>query len=310
MTQHPCDESLGEFLAKLRRRKGISQKKLAELLKWKGTAPIVSIEKGRRKPSPETLIDWVDALKGSDLDRHFALGLAGYLPNTQLPPLATIIEHLARFALTFRDQKYPCYIVDYQLTLWVINPLTKALMGDLHPGELLARHVNLFDVFFNGRLGIPIYATASYELKARQIERFKVLNIHRHHEPFFCAYPEYMRGRLDLSDADYAQFEQAWHNTSVETASQPNVGLVWSLPAQKKNGAPLYFETVPQPIFALNNCFVMATHQPYNNPDDPENVKRVEGYLDRFRPADDPSFTLWESSDAQSLLDSYALLKM
>lgn len=306
MTHYPCDEPLGEFLAKLRRRKGIPQKTLAELLEWKGTAPIVEIEKGRRRPSPETIIQWVNALKGTDLDRHFALGLAGYLPNTQFPPLATIIEHLTQLAFTFRDQKYPAYIIDYHLTLWVINPLTVALTGKLHPRDLLARHVNLFDVFFNGRLGIPVYETSSFELKARQIERFKVLNIQRHHEPFFCAYPECMKGRLDLPDADYAEFEKAWRSTSSETAAQPNIGLVWSLPPQQKRGAPLYFETVPQPIFTLNNCFVMATHRPYNHPNDPENVGRVEAYLDSFRPIDEPNFTLWEDGDAQRLLDSYA----
>lgn len=305
MTLYSCDETLGEFLAKLRRRKGIPQKQLAERLEWKGTAPIVKIEKGQRRPSPETIIQWVNALGGTDLDRHFALGLAGYLPNTQFPPLSTIIDHLSKLADTFRDQKYACYVIDHHLTLWVINPLTASITGDIHPTELLAKHVNLFDVFFNGRLNIPIYATSSYALKCQQVERFKLLNIHRHHEPFFCAYPDCMRGRLDLSEADYKEFEAAWHDTSVETVAQSYVGLVWSLPQTEKH-PQLYFETVPQPIFALNNCFVMATHHPFKNPDDADNAERVERYLDTFRPSNEPCHVLWECSDGQALLDSYA----
>jgi hypothetical protein len=42
--------------------------------------------------------------------------------------------------------------------------------------------------------------------EVEQVRRFKVLNINRQHEPFYRAYPECMKGRLGLPDADYERF--------------------------------------------------------------------------------------------------------
>src|SRR5690242_9475285 len=64
----------------------ISQFRLATLMQWEGTAPVIEIEKGRRHPRPETLNALGEALQLSPADIAYLHGLAGYRTVTVMPP--------------------------------------------------------------------------------------------------------------------------------------------------------------------------------------------------------------------------------
>ena len=47
--------TLGQELLRLRKRRGMSQFDLAVCVEWKGTGPVIQIEKDRRIPQPDTI---------------------------------------------------------------------------------------------------------------------------------------------------------------------------------------------------------------------------------------------------------------
>lgn len=263
MYPNSCDTTLGEYLARLRKRKGIAQKHLAGIWGLKGTAPIVAIEKNCRHPTVKTIEQWIQAVEASPIELQIALGIAGYIPITTLPPLEEIISKLTHLLEDLGARNYPAYIVDYRLTLWAANDLTDAITGKSTIKWLMSHHANLFDVFFNTGLGIFGDSPSHMQTKTEQVRRFKQLNIMRQHEPFFCAYPDCMRERLNISKEDYKTFERIWNDTvlSVSSSQPSSSGLQWSMTTSE--GTELYFHTVPEVIVSLSNFFI-ATHLPYH----------------------------------------------
>src|SRR5215467_11552559 len=84
---------LGEAIRRFREQaspKRLSLFRLASLMQWEGTAPIIEIEKGRRRPRPETLNALGEALQLSPADIAYLHGLAGYRDVTVLPPTEQI----------------------------------------------------------------------------------------------------------------------------------------------------------------------------------------------------------------------------
>lgn len=293
----PCDTTLGKYLAGLRKRKGIAQKQLARLLGLKGTAPIVAIEKDRRHPTVKTIEQWISAVDASPVERHLALGKAGYIPNTQLASLDEIIRVINPIAEQLRRSSYPSYIIDFRQNLWAINSVTKAVIGNAEVSALLRMRANLFDCLFNSRLGIRTPQRNILQVETDQIQRVKALNVFRQHEPFYCAYPEYMRGRLELPDEDYDRFARAWRDTPPEPDMEALSlsRLVWNM--ETPEGQIIYFEVIPEVILGLNNLFFIATHQPYDHPEHPQNQALAEQYLQHFRTGEAPCYRLWDLVD-------------
>jgi hypothetical protein len=61
-----------------------------------------------------------------------------------MPPLDYIIKHLQPYVDKLSDFPYPSYIVDYRFTIWVLNPVTQALLGRTTCSDLLSAEANLF----------------------------------------------------------------------------------------------------------------------------------------------------------------------
>ena len=67
---------LGATIKRFRERKGMTQYAVAQRMRWRGTAPVVEIEKGRRIPRQDTLRDLGKCLGLNDPDVKYLYGLA------------------------------------------------------------------------------------------------------------------------------------------------------------------------------------------------------------------------------------------
>src|SRR5688572_16838603 len=101
---------LGQTIRMFRERaqpKKISQFRLASLMQWEGTAPIVAIEKGKRRPRPETLNALGEVLQLSPADIAYLHGLAGYRSITVMPPIEQIKRVLQAVESDIAQHRYP-----------------------------------------------------------------------------------------------------------------------------------------------------------------------------------------------------------
>lgn len=211
---------LGETLRRLREQANpskVSQFRLATLMRWEGTAPIIEIEKGRRRPRPETLNALGEALRLSPADIAYLHGLAGYRERTAMPPLEQVKRVLQAIEPDIARRRYPVVVLDYQFNHWMVNTATAALVGGsvVVLAEMMRRRVHGFDVVFDSRLPARALFSDPELVERERVFRFKSHNIYRRHEPFYLAYPARMEGRLP--PADYARFARCWDEVEVDT---------------------------------------------------------------------------------------------
>src|SRR5262245_7493867 len=165
----------------------ISQFRLATLMKWEGTAPIIEIEKGRRLPRPETLNALGEALQLSHADIAYLHGLAGYRATTVMPPLEQAKRVLQAIEPEVAQAMYPVYIMDYQFRFWMMNPAAAAFDGGSCDDtiQMLARGVDAFAMVFDSRLPIRGGDGVTDTIERESLFRFKAYNLYRRHEPFY-----------------------------------------------------------------------------------------------------------------------------
>ncbi len=190
--------------------------RLATLMQWEGTAPIIEMEKGRRRPRPETLNALGEALQLSPADIAYLHGLAGYRSATVMPPIEQIKRVLQAIEPDIACRRYPVIVLDYQFRHWLVNPATAALVGgslDLLT-ELMRRGVDALTVVFDSRLPVRQQFSDPEAVERERLFRFKAHNLYRRHEPFYLAYPERMQRHL--LPADYARFEKGWKAVEVD----------------------------------------------------------------------------------------------
>lgn len=115
---------LGEAIKAFREQaqpKKISQFRLAAMMHWEGTAPVIEIEKGRRHPRPETLNALGEALQLSPADIAYLHGLAGYRETTVMPPIQQVRRVLQAIEPDIAQRLYPVYVMDYRFRFWMMN---------------------------------------------------------------------------------------------------------------------------------------------------------------------------------------------
>jgi hypothetical protein len=209
---------LGEAIRQFRelaQPKKISLFRLATLMQWEGTAPIVEMEKGRRRPRPETLNALGDALQLGPADIAYLHGLAGYREPTVMPPIEQIKRVLQAIEPDIACRRYPVIVLDYQFRHWMVNSATAALVGGSLDAltDLMRRGVHGFSVVFDTRLPVRQQFSDPEAVERERLFRFKAHNLYRRHEPFYLAYPERMQPHL--LPADYARFAEAWKAVEV-----------------------------------------------------------------------------------------------
>src|SRR5215472_10728477 len=184
-------------------------------MQWEGTAPLIEMEKGRRRPRPETLNALGEALQLSPADIAYLHGLAGYRAATVLPPIEQIKRVLQAIEPDIACRRYPVIVLDYQFRHWMVNTATAALVGGSLEllTELMRRGVHGFSVVFDSRLPVRQQFCDPEAVERERLFRFKAHNLYRRHEPFYLAYPKRMQPHL--LPADYGRFVQCWDAVEV-----------------------------------------------------------------------------------------------
>ncbi|MBX3085704.1 MAG: helix-turn-helix transcriptional regulator [Anaerolineae bacterium] len=304
-----ADMTFGKALAQFRKRAGISIFDLTVLMGWKGTGPVIELEKGKRMPRPNTIDRLGVALNLTHSDICFLRGLAGYMPYTTMPTQAQILTVLNAVVDMVREYPFPCYITDYRGIYWLYNPAETALM-DMSFEELahlMRRVTGIFDIVFDSRLGLAARLGNRDQTERDHIFRFKAHNQYRRHERFYLSYPDCMRARL--TDEDYARFAAAWN--AVEVTLERNK-LVYPFGGFMRSSGDVqitlaavhgfHFDRVEQPILHLNDLFDLVYYRPVGSPDEQQ---ACHAYFASFKWSPDQFTKLWEHVDVQTIIDMY-----
>jgi hypothetical protein len=278
----------------------ISQFRLATLMQWEGTAPIIEIEKGRRRPRPETLNALGEALQLSPADIAYLHGLAGYRAVRVMPPIGQIKRTLQAIEPEIARRLYPVYVLDYQLHHWMVNSATAALMGrSLEQLAGLMRHgVDGFTAVFDSRLEVRKTFCNVEAVEQERMFRFKQLNLYSRHEPFYLAYPHCMQHQL--LPEDYERFIQCWH--------QVQVGTDHLFPIHPEIQVRLGTEVVTFVIHVvellqLDRLLFVGYYEPKD--DLPGNRERCEAYFSRYGSERQACLRAWDlPTDGPKALES------
>jgi hypothetical protein len=281
-------EALRTFREQAQPRK-ISQFRLAALMRWEGTAPIIEIEKGRRLPRPETLNALGEALQLSHADIAFLHGLAGYRATTAMPPIEQVKRVLLAIEPEVAQALYPVYIMDYQFRFWMVNHAAVAFDGGSsdHTVSMMARGADAFAMVFDSRLPIRGGNGISEDVERESLFRFKSYNLYRRHEPFYLAYPACMEARL-LPD-DYAHFVQCWNAVDARTAAI--FPATPQLTMDVGEGA-LHFEVHMVELLQLDRLFFAAYYVPKN--DGAGNRERCDAFFSHHAAPGRACIRAWE----------------
>lgn len=293
--------TVGEELRRFRARSGISQFDLAVCMEWKGTNPLIQIEKNRRLPRPDTIERLGNCIGLNYLEIHYLNGLAGYHLPTRLPPAAYIIDTLTQVGEAIRDYPYPAYVVDYQFRFWLTNAATALFtLGDAaRLRDLMAKPLHIFDITFDSHLGMRQHIMELSAFESGQIFRFKMSNAFRQHEDFFRDFPESMS---HLDEADYLNFQKMWQAVDVNRVSAAHPMHVQEFYSRLKQGdITLHFEEGRsayylrvEPILHLGDLFQLVTFVPV---DEALAIRLNQSYLS----SDTTLFKVWELADTQTL---------
>lgn len=301
---------VGEELHRLRQRRGISQFDLAVCMEWKGTNPVIQIEKGRRVPQPDTIERLANCLGLNYLEVHYLNGLAGYIPPTRLPPKEQVTGTLDYVAGVIADYPYPAYVIDYQFRLWLANPATAMWVeGDVDRlRDLMARPLNVFDIIFDSRLGFRAQIESPEQTDRDQVFRFKATNAFRQHESFFRSLPGRMNSWLP---ADYVHFARIWHAFDINAPAGMGPAHLAAFYARIERGdltaltldGPVAFHLQVESILHLGDLFVLVMFAPVISAHVPGNQTRAEAFSRRYARAEQ-IMRLWDLIDLGAIYDA------
>lgn len=259
-------------------------------MQWEGTAPVIEIEKGRRRPRPETLNALGEALQFSPADIAYLQGLAGYREPTVMPPLEHIKRVLQAIAPDISRRLYPVYVMDYQFRHWLVNTATAALLGgslDLLR-EWMRRGVHGFNVVFDARLAIRSYFAQPEAVERERLFRFKSYNLYRRREPFYLAYPQCMK--RELLPEDYARFANCWNE--VEFGLQA-VYPIYPRVTIQAGSHPLTFEIHVVELLQLDRLLFVSYYEPKD--DHRGNRERCQAFFTQHGPTVHECICVWDA---------------
>jgi transcriptional regulator with XRE-family HTH domain len=282
--------------------KRVTQELLAERLGWSNAAHVSQIENGLRMPQAETIQRWVSACGGTDPEAYYLLGLAGYMPITQLPPREQFIPILEQVDLkTLSKHPYPAYAVDYQTTLWMANSMC-ALFVDAGDSiqEFFRIPINLYHLMFDPRLPIRNKIINLEETINRQMTLFKMFCMLRQHEPFYKRFVEETSKKLlpenaielrQVWDANPLRMEdfESLHEEHIVMRFPPDVVVTFNITAIN--------------IFNVRDLFTIVQFEPNRTLTSPENMEALEALCEPMRGK--PSARLWEEIEVDVFMSRY-----
>jgi hypothetical protein len=280
----------------------ISQFRLAAMMNWEGTAPIVEIEKGRRHPRPETLNALGEALQLSHADIAYLHGLAGYREITLMPPLEQIKRVLHTIEPEIAQRLYPVYVMDYKFRFWMMNTASAYQRESLDTLiTTMKQGIDGLTMGFDSRIPFQQGSSSAGHAEAMEREtifRFKAYNLYRRHEPFYLAYPECMKGRL--LPHDYIRFAQRWNEIDVR---MQDVYPITPQLIERIGSTVMIFTVHMVEILHLDRLLFVAFYEPKD--DEAGNRERCEAFFAANSPREKICFRAWDLwEDATRWLDS------
>jgi hypothetical protein len=273
----------------------VSQFRLAALMEWEGTAPVIEIEKGRRHPRPETLNRLGEALQLSPADIAYLHGLAGYRMVTEMPPLEQIKRVLKTIEPDIARRTYPVYVMDYQFRFWMINGAVAAFQGGLTEvvTEMMKQRIDGLSMGFDTRLPFHQGVAGVKSVEREAIFRFKAYNLYRRHEPFYLAYPDYIEPRL--LPKDYARFVKRWNEVDVR---MQDVYPITPQLSEHIGVHVLKFDIHIVEIPHLDRLLFIAYYEPKD--DESGNRQRCEHYFKQYSPSSRSCICAWDFDQNKS----------
>jgi transcriptional regulator with XRE-family HTH domain len=303
------DVTFGSVLRQFRQREGIGIFDLAVRLGWKGTGPVIELEKNRRLPRPSTIDRLGVALHLTPSDIAYLRGLAGYGNITRLPPKEQIIAVLDAVAEQVRDYQFPLYITDFRGLYWMINENEITLHGTDYRSleDSMQNYLTVFDAIFDSRRDVRGRLVNCDQIEREHIFRFKARNAFRRHEAFYCQYPNLMAERL--LPEDYEHFKQVWEQVVLELGQNKllypfgnmqhsSIDLTISIP----DGQMFKFQRVEQQILHVDGLFDLIYYRPVGTGAEQDAVYR---YFEANRPQALAHLRLWEMVDIDTLIAVY-----
>ncbi len=297
--------TIGEALRRLRQQRGISQFDLAVAMGWKGTNPVIQIEKGRRIPRPETIARLGECLGLSYVEVHTLNGLGGYVPPTRLPPREYVIRTLDQIATQLARVPYPAAVLDYQYRGWLFNPAGFIMLdSDLDAGRALAaRQLDVLQIMFDSRLPIRARIADLAETEKEITFSFKASNSFRQHEPFFLSLPDRLADVL--LPEDYRHFARIWQTVDLNAAERLTSLQVTDFYARIEQGdirlrfpegeVACYIRR--EAILHLGDLFQIMTFIPLDTPAHPANRALAEQVFRAYTPPVTDCLKVWELID-------------
>lgn len=270
--------------------KKVSQFRLAAMMHWEGTAPVIEIEKGRRRPRPETLNAIGEALQLSPADIAYLHGLAGYRDVTVMPPVEQIRRVLKSIEPDIAQRIYPVYVMDYQFRFWMMNSAIASSQGEADDvvRAMMTQRVDGLSMSFDSRLPFHHGSTPSTGAEREAVFRFKAYNLYRRHEPFYLAYPECIENQL--IPEDYQRFVQRWHEVDVR---MQDVYPITPQLTERIGSVVLRFDIHMVEIPHLDRLLFIAYYEPKDDGDG-GNRERCEAFFAQKIPGEKRCFNAWD----------------
>lgn len=255
-------QRLGHLIRYWRKQKNLSQYKLGSRCGSLQRA-ISEIERGLRRPEPETLARICQTLDIPHSQRSMAFGWAGYRPLTAWPSPTSLAtsRHVAEQQI--KQAECIAYILDYQYRIWSINTYTEAALGgssNLHAiRESVKYPITTFEVLLREDLPHVEYIQNRGALTKTQMIRFHYLNSERQWEPFFQNYPEKMQSRLP--ESGFKLFSTLWKEAEKTKPSDDSFPFTAEIQIQLDNDI-VAFNIRSVPWVDLPNMMFTVFYQP------------------------------------------------
>lgn len=303
--------TVGQELRRFRHQKGISQFDLAVCMEWKGTNPIIQIEKDRRIPRPDTINRLAECLGLTYTQVHYLQGLAGYVMPTRLPPPDQIIRTLESIAARLVDVPYPATVLDYQFRCWVFNAPSLIFTGsDLDLArQILSGPLDVLQMMFDSRLPIRQQVADLATTEQEMLFTYKATNALRQHEPFFLNVPARMAETL--LPEDYDAFLRVWNAVDIDAPERVAPLAAADFYARMGQGdiqlrfpegvVTCYFRR--EAVLHLGDLFQVLTYVPVESPELPGNRRLAERIFAKHSPPELAGATLklWDLIDIETL---------
>lgn len=250
--------TFGAELMKARKARKWNRDKLAmEFYGMPGNITTISRwEQGINLPASDSIERLVEIFDLSYPDTMFWYGLAGKLPRLKMPSKRQIVQSLDTMIPALKEYPYPAYVLDSRYNrICLLNHAAVILIGGIARVRELADR-SVFQLLFSEQLGVTRFLEKDLaEIREEQIRRFKIANMYWQHEDYYMEYPERLKSKDGLLEAEYNEFRKLWekvHSNEISSID-PIIGdIIFGFKR------PIRFRIVNELIVSLGNLFSVS----------------------------------------------------